>query len=258
MNNLNIYKYWGSGYIEEVLDGLVYQPSGVCRHQCWSETMALQPLIEGMLGFRPDALDRRIELSPRLPAQWDSFKVDNLRIGSKNISMDMTRNGQQTIYAFKSKEGNEIWLEFNPVFPPGTEFEEVKWKGKSVAYELVEELGGFIRLELDLNLTLEGQLIITHSGGIVVLPLVPKPKPGNTSRGFRLLNHQLISNEYKLTFEGKSGNSETFKLYCPQWQVVKVTGAELVNQKENVYTYNLAFATGPGYQVKEITFLIEK
>src|SRR5690606_14846579 len=55
MNNLVIYKHWDLGSIEEVLNGMEYKPSGVTHNQGWSQTMVLQPILEGMLGIKPDA-----------------------------------------------------------------------------------------------------------------------------------------------------------------------------------------------------------
>ncbi|MDX5419360.1 MAG: hypothetical protein LPK09_09085, partial [Hymenobacteraceae bacterium] len=55
MNNLLLYRHYGLGSAEETLNGAVYKPAGVCYQQGWSETMVLQPVSEGMLGFAPDA-----------------------------------------------------------------------------------------------------------------------------------------------------------------------------------------------------------
>ncbi|MFA4863875.1 MAG: amylo-alpha-1,6-glucosidase, partial [Bacteroidales bacterium] len=79
MSNILIYQYWGLGFIEEVLHGEIFQPFGVCHHQCWSETMALQPAIEGMLGYQPDALKHQISLKPWFPADWSTVKVSGIR-----------------------------------------------------------------------------------------------------------------------------------------------------------------------------------
>lgn len=252
MNNLHIYKHWGRGYIEEVLNGMEYQPSGVCRHQCWSETMALQPILEGMLGFKPDALSHSLELSPALPPNWDSFSLENLRIGKTNISMKMDRDSLLTRYYFQTNTRKNITLNFEPVFPPGTEFGKISWRGRPVEYLITEEAGGFKRLELNLNVGRKGELTVYHHGGICVLPLVSEPQPGNKSRGFRLLKQQLTDDEYILNFEGKGGNTESFSLYCRDWQPSMVKGAALIKREGNIYTYRLRFDPGEGYMEKEL------
>lgn len=258
MNNLQIYKYWGKGYIEEVLNGMEYQPSGVCRHQCWSETMALQPILEGMLGFKPDALSQSLELSPALPPNWDSFSLENLRIGKTNVSMKMNRDSLITSYCFQTDNRKDITLNFKPVFPPGTTFGQISWRGRPVDYIITEEEGGFNRLDLKLDLAKEGDLIVYHHGGICILPLVSKPKPGNKSRGFRLLKQQLIDNEYILNFQGKGGNIEYFSLYCRDWQPTIVESAELIKQEGDIYTYRLSFNPGEGYIDKELKIQLNK
>ena len=60
MNNLLMYRYWNLGSIEETLNGEIFSPAGACSQQGWSESMVLQPIIEGMLGISPDALSNQI------------------------------------------------------------------------------------------------------------------------------------------------------------------------------------------------------
>ncbi|MCX8010868.1 MAG: GH116 family glycosyl hydrolase, partial [Ignavibacteria bacterium] len=77
MNNLLTYKNWAKGFVPEVLHGAEYRMSGVCPHQCWSQTMVLQPIIEGMLGLKINAFENSISLQPAFPINWDFVKVDN-------------------------------------------------------------------------------------------------------------------------------------------------------------------------------------
>ena len=105
MSNILIYKYWGLGFIEEVLNGETFEPFGVCHHQCWSETMALQPAIEGMLGYQPDAMKRQITLKPWFPADWDSVKVSWIKMGDQVISMEAWKRGRG---AGKMQEGRIV------------------------------------------------------------------------------------------------------------------------------------------------------
>src|SRR5690606_14314629 len=70
VSNLMQYRHWAPGSIEEALNGDVFLPNGVCSHQCCSETMVLQPAIEGMLGLKPDAMANRLTLSPYFPWHW--------------------------------------------------------------------------------------------------------------------------------------------------------------------------------------------
>jgi glycogen debranching enzyme len=101
MNNLLVYKNWQLGFIEEVLHGSEYRPSGVCSHQCWSQTMVLQPAIEGMLGLKVDALNNQIILSPRFPADWSFAKIERIRINDSLIDCEMNRETGKTVFTFQ-------------------------------------------------------------------------------------------------------------------------------------------------------------
>ncbi|MFO7614095.1 MAG: hypothetical protein R6W71_05590 [Bacteroidales bacterium] len=108
-SNLKIWKHWGLGFMEEVLNGEVSQPSGVCHHQFWSETMALQPVIEGMLGYRPDAVNRKIYLKPWFPELSGAINV--------------------TRFSFTKKSGEWLDVQLSPVLPPGSQVDKITVNG---------------------------------------------------------------------------------------------------------------------------------
>ncbi len=109
MNTMNIFDDWGLGYTEEVLHGLVYRPTGVCSHQCWSETNAVHPLVTGMLGFEPNALENSAFLFPRVPLQWDSLQVKNLRLGNSYFDLKMNRDEKIT-WKIKLVKGEPVHI----------------------------------------------------------------------------------------------------------------------------------------------------
>ena len=100
MGNLGIYKHWGLGFVEEVMNGSVYEPSGVCAHQCWSETMVLEPAIEGMLGLKVNMQENKISLDPHFPANWDSATIRNIRMGEAFFDFHMQKGKESYIYTF--------------------------------------------------------------------------------------------------------------------------------------------------------------
>src|SRR2546427_7316364 len=69
------------GHVTEVLSGDYHQPlSTSSPHQIWSAAMIVSPLLRGMLGLQIDALSHQLVFAPHVPAEWDSFRVDNLRV----------------------------------------------------------------------------------------------------------------------------------------------------------------------------------
>ncbi len=223
MNNMNVGRYWARGLIEEVLHGLEYRPSGVCAHQCWSETMILQPAIEGMLGLEVSALDDVLELHPRIPFNWDRMTVDNIRIGNQKIKMEMLRNKKTTAYIFSNKGSSTVHVVFEPLMPSGWNPQVISVNGDAVNPQIIQaEQGTAVSLSFDLN---DSTVIhLTGDGGIGILPYVTDPKPGEGAVGSRILSASLKDDRYRIVVEGQSGSTGTFHLYTAEDQHIAVQG----------------------------------
>ncbi|HLG70764.1 MAG TPA: amylo-alpha-1,6-glucosidase, partial [Chloroflexota bacterium] len=93
------------GAIDEVLDGDDGSSAGVCPHQLWSHALTASPIVEGLLGIQPDALNKRVLLRPHLPAGWDRVQVRNLRLGGHTLSFTMAGNNPQEVAFVASDQG---------------------------------------------------------------------------------------------------------------------------------------------------------
>lgn len=91
MGNLGCYSGQTHGRVPEVLRGNAYRSGGITAFQCWSETGVTGPAILGMLGWRCNALEGTVSLSPQLPPDWDTLRVRNLRVGNDRIGFDFCR-----------------------------------------------------------------------------------------------------------------------------------------------------------------------
>ena len=112
--------------------------------------MVLQPAIEGMLGFRPDAVEGKMKLTPYFPWHWNFARVKNIRMGNVLTHLEMERKEQMTGFYFTSS--GSASLHFEPAFPLHTTFEKVMVNGKQVAFSSRKEADG-IRLILELSLS---------------------------------------------------------------------------------------------------------
>jgi len=240
MNNLKVYQNWGLGFVEEVLNGIEYKPAGVCSHQCWSETMVLQPALEGMLGFKPDAMNKTIRLQPDLPANWDSLSVENLRFGDDYMSFKMHRDSNKYIYKFEKSNDDAIKVFFNPTFPAGTDIEYVIVDGKRVKFS-AESLGQAEVLPLVIDVKPKTLVEIGYEKGIAVIPSVLNPKPGDKTSGFRILSSSLQDKQFSINFQGESGNSEVFEVYINDYKIKNVENAKLISRNGNLYRYEIKF-----------------
>ncbi|MCL5028723.1 MAG: GH116 family glycosyl hydrolase [Bacteroidetes bacterium] len=240
MNNLLNYKNWARGYVEEVLNGEVYQPSGVCDHQCWSETMVLQPALEGMLGLNADAFNNELTISPRLPFDWNFINVERIKTGDHSLNFSMKKNEEKSIYDFIQNEGKLLKINFTPTFPLGTQVSKVLVNGKETKFKLENDRQSEI-INLNFDVENKAEVEVFHSGGIGVLPAVAHPIPGDSSEGFRILSSSLSRNIYSVEVQGKPEHDEILKIYSSTDQIKSVDGGEKMSYKNHVYSIRVIF-----------------
>ena len=240
MNNLLIYRNWNRGAIEEVLHGELYQPSGVCRHQCWSETMVLQPLLEGMLGLKGDAPSHRLRIAPRFPWHWDYAQVKRIRLADHVVDLAMQRSSEETIYTLTHRGKGTVYLDFHPAFPVGTGFDAVFVNGSSGSYTLEtdSQTCNLLLNELPLQDTL--RIVVGHRNGIGVIPHYYLPNPGESSQGFRITGQELQGNTYSIAVEGQPGRTHRLQVYT-SGTIQKVKGAGILEKEGLIYTLEIPF-----------------
>ena len=205
--SLMTYRGLALGRIAEVINGDVFKNNGITLHQCWSETMAIMPLIEGMLGFRPDATVSGCRLSPRIPSGWDSFSVKNLRIGECRLSVDMQADEHKVLYTLSaSGSPAPLTLDFSPSFAPGTVVTGVKVEGKPVRY-MISDDGRHVSVSLSCKLKGSMAIEVERTGGISVILPVASPQYGAASTGFRLIDQVIRDGILRVTLSGRSGQS---------------------------------------------------
>ena len=210
-NNLMIKNHWSLGFVEEVMHGQVYEPYGVCPHQCWSETNILHPGIQGMIGWSPDAVHQQAQLKPVFPADWDSVTVRNLRVGETRLSFTMSRQRQETEYTFLLEEGDPVLLAFQPQIFDGMMVHRVELDGNSQIYTADPE-DERLKESFDLKISQKHTFRIQHSGGICMLPLLQRPEPGDKAVGCRIVDSRYKAPEYLVDVEGPSGQSCDFPI----------------------------------------------
>jgi glycogen debranching enzyme len=253
MGNSLIYKYWGLGFIEEVLNGETFEPFGVCHHQCWSETMAIQPVIEGMLGYQPDAPKHKISLKPWFPADWDSVSVQGIRVGDEVISMGAWRHGGMEAgkqgsgeagflsnYTFSKKPAGRLGVQFQPVFPPGTVIKKILVNGLPAKDPGIKETEqGWVIPDFGFWLDSNTVIEISWEGGITALPVISHPEPGDRSEGLRIISTDYFKENYSLTIEGLANKEYELKIWAAEPAKYKIQGAEIIGISGNIISLKL-------------------
>ena len=206
MNNLTLYRQWGLGFTEEVLHGAEFSPSGVCPHQCWSETMVLQPAIEGMLGIDWDAPQQRLTMAPNLPVHWDSITVQGIRLKDQRAGMKFERKNGGYEYSFTLDRGEPVTIEFMPELPAGTMILGVTLNGQEVPVTTFKSPQSVCAIVV-FRLTSAATLRIETQGGVGILPLVARPQPGDPAQGPRITSIVWKNEKYVVEMEGVAGSS---------------------------------------------------
>lgn len=255
MNNLLLYRDYGLGTAEETLNGLNYKPAGVCTLQGWSETMVLQPVSEGMLGLKPDALGNVIGIAPRFPWSWQEARAENLTFGDHRLDLAMNRNARVTRYALDVREGGEFGLEFAPALLPGTLVKAVLVNGKPVKFTVEEQHESVLVKLPGLRIGEKTTIEIAHEGGIGVLPLVNIPAPGDPNQGAKIVSQELGSGGFRVGVEGIPGRKYSFRLISnrPLSGVTNGTITPAGPENPHMYTVDLTIPADKGkYAVREV------
>ncbi|WP_083488721.1 GH116 family glycosyl hydrolase [Pedobacter borealis] len=230
MNNLSNYKDFSMGNAVEVMNGNTYSTSGVTSHQCWSETMVLQPIFEGMLGYHPDALTNIVTLAPRLPFDWKWFEAENVKFG-KNSFVFKFKKQSNTVLVYNLISKQDFKLNFIPTLPLGSKIEQIVVNGKKVNYTIMDNKE-YLDVKLNENVNVNGHTEISiqlAKEGVSTLANFVKPELMSESKGFRILKQQLDGNSFKIEIEGKSGSTYDFKLLVGT-DVVSCYGAKIIGK----------------------------
>jgi glycogen debranching enzyme len=112
--NARLYRDRARGAYDEVLHGLEYRSAGICPDQAWSAAMVLSPVVEGLWGVVPAALDEEVTLAPWLPPDWVRMSLRRLRVGRTVLDIELRRRPGQLIVRVARSFGPGIQVQLSP------------------------------------------------------------------------------------------------------------------------------------------------
>src|SRR3989441_2418918 len=129
------------GHVTEVLSGSYYQSlSTSSPHQIWSAAMVVSPLLRGMFGLQADAAKRILAFAPHVPAEWTSFAIRNVQVGSARLDLHYSKDpGGITLEVKASGDATRI-IDFQPAVSMRAKVLGVEFNGRPVPF-LVEANG---------------------------------------------------------------------------------------------------------------------
>ncbi|HEY6222358.1 MAG TPA: hypothetical protein VIW26_01125, partial [Gemmatimonadales bacterium] len=108
----------GQGSFAEAMDGDVGTIAGVCPEQAWSAALFVSPLIEGLLGAKPDALANRLTLTPHLPAEWSECEWRGLHVGHTTLDVRVTTAAEHVVTRLRRTAGGRLDVTVAPALSP--------------------------------------------------------------------------------------------------------------------------------------------
>ncbi|HEY6854486.1 MAG TPA: hypothetical protein VI139_09565, partial [Gemmatimonadales bacterium] len=141
----------GVGMFDEVLHGGEERAAGVCPDQAWSAALFVAPLVEGMLGARPDALGERLTLAPHLPARWSECEWRNLHVGHTTLDVRVAAKPDRIEVRLRRTGGRRLAVVVAPAMPAGRVAADASVDGERLTPRVSAPQGchhGEVRLEL--------------------------------------------------------------------------------------------------------------
>jgi hypothetical protein len=191
------------GHVTEVLSGDYYQPlSTSSPHQIWSAAMVVSPILRGMLGLETDAIHHSVKLAPHLPADWDRFSIENVRVGKNTLLINYSKTDEGIVLETGLTSGSEeCTVEFRPAISMKARVQKVELNGKPVPFQ-VETRGSDQHIVVQFPVkTLKYFLRIWLLNDFELSEQSSLPALGNASRGLRVLSETWSASRDQLTLE---------------------------------------------------------
>jgi glycogen debranching enzyme len=234
---------WARGRHPELLSGRYYRPlDEAVPHQFFATSMLVSPLMLGVVGWDPDAPQRRARLAPQLPPQWDHVAVRNLRVGPTAIDAQFEQSDGRFAATVQAR-GPAVSLELAVPIPPGAR----NVRSDTPATSSNDRLYVVTVSPSDEPI----RVVVEWDGGLQVAPPTMDLEPGQPSSGVRVLDFRYANDRWLLTVEGERSRRYALRLHGAQ--VTDLTGATLGARHGRVTTIDVTMSPGTGREVKEIT-----
>lgn len=204
-----------------------------------------------MIGWKPDAPQHAAMMKPRFPVHWDSVTVSNLRVGESLVQMRMKRSINRTVYTLALQKGPAVKVWLTPELPVGMVVKKVT-VGGTVVSNRAPETRGLLALASPMRVSQKVSVVIEHSGGFGLDPVVPRPSPGDSSGMLRIISIAARPDGYVAVVEGKPGSETFLRMHLYDQGLDRVEGADArPAEKEGQWDLHLKFKTSTAAVVSQ-------
>jgi len=190
-------------------------------HQLFSSNAVFLPAVHGLLGF--STLYREdLHFEPNIPAHWPFVRFRNLLVGGVRLQGEIRQRPGRLEFSFRADGRREFNILLPPNLPPGARLRRLLVDGKPAK---IPATWWYFAMEESLDVVFE------FDGGVSIVPVEPKPAPGERSSALRILNVEYVPAGWDHV-EGKPDK------YRPPARSMKINLAGLA-----VHTYSLDLVT---------------
>ena len=217
------------GHVTEVLSGANYQSlSTSSPHQIWSAAMVVSPLLRGMFGLQPDATKGTLIFAPHPPADWTSFRITNVPVGSAKLDLRYSKDAGEIKLEVKVTGDTSRTIEFQPAVSLRAKVLGVEFNGKPVPFHVDSNSTDqhvITRVTVSgasnsLRIRIQNDFGLSYSSTL--------PAIGETSQGLRILSETWTPARDRLTINASGLAGIQYKLSV--WgaeQIAAVEGARI-------------------------------
>ncbi len=217
------------GHVTEVLSGANYQSlSTSSPHQIWSAAMVVSPLLRGMFGLQPDATKGTLTFAPHPPADWTSFSIKNVLVGSAKLDLHYSKDAGEIKLEVKVTGDTSRTIEFQPAVSLRAKVLGVEFNGKPVPFHVDSNSTDqhvITRVTVSgasnsLRIRIQNDFGLSYSSTL--------PAIGETSQGLRILSETWTPARDHLTINASGLAGSQYKLSV--WgaeQIAAVEGARI-------------------------------
>jgi hypothetical protein len=191
-------------------------------HQFFASSALPSMFIRGTLGWDPDASAGRARLAPQLPPEWERLEVRNLAVGSELLDVKLERGAGSA--RLELAGSGAVELEWDCAIPAGARNVRATRNGTPIQIAVVEGThDGVATIVIP-----PGESVrvaeVTWDGGLEVAPPLAAPRPGEESRGVRILDFRASGDGWRLQIEGPAGSDAEIGVIGEPVRVAGVVG----------------------------------
>lgn len=219
---------FGLGISPEVMSGKYNQKLGEAYHnQGFSYTGYIYPLMTGLAGVTVNALQNKIIFAPQIPVQWDSFKIQNIKLGDQKVTFIYKKINDEIEISILPSTEEQFTSIISPSFSLGTKINSVMIDGKEINYEHTHHSQAE-QISLETQIKTKAKVVIKIETVPEIFLLDNNCGPGEENSGLKIISQELKGNTLIVDLEGMSG--KVYKVGMKNMNKLKsLKGAEIKN-----------------------------